>query len=111
MSKIIRRLAFLLLALAVVLLASCALQAHSRTQALATISVGDTEQSVLARLGQPSKLESPDQPYLLYATSGCIAPCAKRLWWEWPLFRGIEAWSVELDSSHRVVETSHWVSP
>src|SRR5688500_8059033 len=111
MSKIIQRLILVLLAIAVVLIASCSIQAYNRTQSLSRISVGDSELSVLEQLGQPSAREIPGQPYLLYAVQGCLPPCATRLWWEWPLFRGIEAWSVELDSSGKVLGTAHWVSP
>jgi len=111
MSKIIQRLILVLLAIAVIFVASCSLQARNRTQSLSRISVGDSELSVLERLGQPSTRENSGQPYLLYADQGCISPCFTRLWWEWPLLRGIEAWSVELDSSGKVLGTAHWVSP
>ena len=111
MSKIIRHSVFALLAIAAILVASCSLQARGRTHSLAKVSAGDTEQSVLERLGNPTRVELPGQPYLLYATQGCVAPCNTRLWWEWPLFRGIEAWSVELDPDGKVVQTAYWVSP
>jgi len=111
MGKIIRYSGLVILTIAVVLVASCSLQARSRTRSLVQIAVGDTKQSVLERLGQPSRSELPGQPFLLYANHGCVAPCATRLWWEWPLLRGIEAWSVELDSTDRVIHTTHWVSP
>ena len=111
MRKFIQRLILVSLALAVILVASCSVQANRRTRALDHIAAGDTSASVIARLGQPTRRELPGRPYLVYAVRGCAAPCAMRLWWEWPLFRGIEAWSVELDSSQRVVHTTHWLSP
>jgi hypothetical protein len=111
MGKFIQRLIFLLVALAVLFVASCSLQASHRTQALDKIAVGDTQESVIARLGQPSRSELPSKPYTVYASLGCVAPCAVRLWWEWPVFRGIEAWSVDLGANHRVLHSSHWVSP
>ena len=94
----------------VVLVSSCSVQANRRTRELGHISVGDSEASVLTRLGQPRVREYPGQPYLVYATNGCAAPCATRLWWEWPLFRGMEAWSVDLDASRKVIRATHWVS-
>ena len=111
MRKIIATASLVILAAAVVFVSSCSIQANRRTDQLAKVVVGDAEASVLARLGQPRVREITGQPYLLYATNACTAPCVTRLWWEWPLFRGIEAWSVELDNSNRVVSTAHWVSP
>ena len=111
MRKTVSNLGIGLLIAVVVLVSSCSIQAHRRTLELGQISVGDSEASVLARLGEPRVREHPGQPYLLYATKGCAAPCATRLWWEWPLFRGMEAWSVDLDASRKVVHTAHWVSP
>ena len=111
MRKIIAASILVLLAAAVVFVSSCSIQANRRTNQLAKIFVGDSEASVLARLGQPRMREQSGQPYLLYATKACTAPCVTRLWWELPLFRGIEAWSVELDNSNKVVSTAHWVSP
>jgi hypothetical protein len=111
MGKIFQRLILLLVVLAAIFVASCALQASQRTRALGKVAVGDTQESVIARLGQPSRNEPRGQPYKAYASQGCIAPCVVRLWWEWPVFHGIEAWSVELGTDHRVLQTSHWVSP
>ena len=111
MRKVIQRLISLLIALAVIFVASCSLQASQRTQALEKVAVGDTQESVVERLGQPSRSELPGHPYSLYASRGCVAPCAVRLWWEWPVLRGIEAWSVDLGADHHVLQTAHWVSP
>lgn len=110
MRKIIVISSLTLLA-AIAFMASCSTQASRRTHQLGQIAPGDSEDSVLARLGQPRVRERVDQPYLVYASRACAAPCTVRLWWEWPLFRGIEAWSVELDASHQVIRTTHWVSP
>lgn len=111
MKQIVQRLIVLFLVLAVILIASCSVQASVRTRALARIATGDGAPTVIALLGQPTRRELAGQPYLVYADRGCMDPCVVRLWWEWPLFRGIEAWSVELDSRQRVVSTVHWVSP
>jgi hypothetical protein len=73
--------------------------------------VGDSEASVVARLGDPSFRERTGQPYLRYTGSPCMRPCATRLWWDWPVMRGIEAWSVELGENRNVVKTYRWTSP
>ena len=111
MRKIIAISSLVLLASAVIFVSSCSVQANRRTEQLAKVVVGDSEASILARLGQPRVREHSGQPYLLYATSACSSPCVTRLWWDLPLFRGVEAWSVELDNSNNVVSTAHWVSP
>ena len=111
MKKIVATVSLVLMAAAVAFVSSCSIQANRRTDQLASIVVGDSEESVVARLGKPRVREPASQPYLLYATSACTVPCATRLWWEWPVFRGVEAWSVELDISNKVVGTAHWVSP
>jgi hypothetical protein len=111
MKVLAKRLILASMALAVVFVASCSVQANRRTRELEQIAAGDTVASVVARLGQPSERVPAGQPFLRYTDLGCIAPCVVRLWWEWPLFRGIEAWSVDLDSDQRVLTTYHWVSP
>jgi hypothetical protein len=111
MGKTAKHLAGALLTVAVILVGSCSLQSHNRTKTLDQISAGDTEKRVVELLGEPAVREFADHPYLRYATQGCMSPCVTRLWWEWPVFPGIEAWSVELDSSQRVIQTEHWVSP
>ena len=111
MTKIIATAFLVLLAVAVVFVSSCFIQSNRRTAQLSKVVAGDSEASVLARLGQPRLRENGGQPYLLYATNGCTAPCVTRLWWEWPLLHGFEAWSVELDNSNKGVRTTHWLSP
>jgi hypothetical protein len=111
MGRIIKRLLLATLACVVVLVAAYSVQANRRTRALDQITAGDTAASVIERLGQPTTTELPDKPYLLYSDHGCAAPCATRLWWEGPFLRGMEAWSVELDASGKVVKSAHWVSP
>ena len=111
MKKVIRRVVVAALILVSVYIASCSIQSENRTKAIESIAIGDSGKSAIEKLGEPSRRETPGAPYLIYATQGCILPCANRLWWEWPLFRGIEAWSVELDSNQKVVEKVHWSSP
>ena len=110
MKRVVAVFGLTLLAAAIAFIASCTSKANQHTAQLAKISPGDSEASVLVKLGQPRIRENADQPFLLYATDGCTNPCATRLWWDLPFLPGIEAWSVELDSSHKVIRTAHWVS-
>jgi hypothetical protein len=88
-----------------------ALRVHHFTAAFSQVAVGDSEASVVARLGEPSFRERAGQPYLRYTGTPCTTPCATRLWWEWPIMPGIKAWSVELGENRDVVRTYRWKSP
>jgi hypothetical protein len=87
------------------------IRARHYDAAFSQVAVGDPDTLVVARMGAPALRENAGQPYLRYATSGCSNPCVVRLWWEMPIMPGIEGWSVELGKDHKVVRTSHWVSP
>jgi len=100
-----------LLAILVALVAYCALVIHKYNSGLAAVEPGNSEARVIALLGSPSYTEPAGHPYLRYTGAPCAAPCVRRLWWEWPIFPGIEAWSVELGSNNQVLKTYHWVSP
>ena len=90
---------------------ACALRIHHYDSALAEVKVGDSEITVIAEMGNPSFREPVGAPYLRYTGDACTAPCNERLWWEWPISPGMEAWSVELGRDRKVVSTYHWVSP
>jgi hypothetical protein len=75
------------------------------------VSIGNADMDALAILGDPSVREVPSKPFLRYATQPCQSPCVERLWFENRLLLDIEAWSIELDGSHRVIRKTHWVSP
>lgn len=111
MAKTLRVLALSTLTVAVVAVGSCATQVHRYNAALGQVALGDTEAAVISRLGSPSFRELAGTPYLRYTGTPCTAPCTVRLWWEWPVLPGIEAWSVELGQDNNVVKTYHWVSP
>jgi hypothetical protein len=80
-------------------------------RAFETTADGDTLGQVLSRFGEPGVREQPGAPFLRYATAPCNGGCSVRLWWEHPVLRGLEAWSVDLDRTGRVVHKAHWVSP
>lgn len=106
------KISALVIAVAVVAaIGACSWRVHRYESALAAIQVGDAESEVIARLGAPSVREPTGAPYMRYTARPCAAPCAERLWWEWPIAPGTEAWSVELTSERRVLRTYHWVSP
>lgn len=109
-----RSLKFVLLVWGVTTLGVFAASAYTVStyeSAFAATKLGEKEGQVTARFGNPTISEYQDKPFMRYATRPCEAPCAKRLWWEHPVFRGAEAWSIELDTEGQVVRTLHWVSP
>ena|ERR1700733_694913 len=71
---------------------------------------GDERSAVLLQFGPPSVREPQGKPFLRYATEGCSSPCFERLWWEHPLLKWIEAWSVTLDEKQRVIDKTHWAA-
>ena len=89
----------------------CGLLIHKYNSGLMAVVPGDSEAKVTALLGSPTFTEPAGRPYLRYTGAPCNSPCIRRLWWEWPIFPGIEAWSVELGSTGQVLKTYHWVLP
>lgn len=93
---------------------SCVVWMHLVTRyeaAFADTATGQGMTKVIARFGSPDVRDSKANPFLRYATGPCAVPCTDRLWWENPVFKGIEAWSVEFSSDGKVVGKAHWVSP
>ena len=110
MANISRHVPKALVLLIVLAIGGCTLRSHFLTKRLAEIRLGDTEELVLSKLGEPGLKELPGAPYSRYASTPCSNPCAERLWWDGH-FMDIEAWSVSLDSNRKVIDTAHWVSP
>jgi hypothetical protein len=75
------------------------------------LRIGDPEVRVVALMGEPTHVEVRGEGFPRFADRACQAPCERRLWYATRLNLDIEAWSVELDGSGRVVDTVHWVSP
>lgn len=90
---------------------ACVVKIRHYDAAFSRVAVGDSEASVVARLGNPGVREPTGQPYLRYTGSPCRSPCVTRLWWEWPIMPGMEAWSVEVGADRTVVRTYRWESP
>ena len=91
--------------------AACTYTVSRYERALAATSDGEKKNQVIARFGDPSVHEIHGKPFLLYASNPCESPCAERLWWEHPVLKGFEAWSVEFNTQGNVIHTTHWVSP
>lgn len=72
---------------------------------------GMPESDIIQKLGVPDVIDTLATPFSRYASESCRAPCMKRLWWEHPILKGFEAWSVELSSAGIVLKKTHWVSP
>jgi hypothetical protein len=91
---------------------ACSYMSHVWNVAFDVVQVGDTEAAVIAGFGtQPSVREVPGKLFSRYATQPCGGDCAQRLWFENRLSLDTEAWSVELDKTHRVIKKSRWISP
>ena len=111
MWKVIRILALAVLVATCLAIGACVMRIRHYDAALGEVKVGDSEATVIARLGAPSFREVSGVPHLRYTAAACAAPCVERLWWEWPIAPGMEAWSVEIGSNREVLKTYHWVSP
>jgi hypothetical protein len=92
-------------------LATCLYVRTKRQWSYDSVKTGDTAQFVVGQFGIPSVKETPEKPFLRYASTECHVPCAERLWFENRLALDIEAWSVSLGNDGRVVEKYHWASP
>jgi hypothetical protein len=93
-----------------VLIGGCSYQVSRYERSFESTTDGDTLQAVVQKFGEPSVRESAAAPFKRYATHACTAPCQVRLWWEHPVLKGVEAWSVEF-SEGREIDKAHWVSP
>ena len=90
---------------------SGAIRAGHYARAFETVAIGQPEATVLAKFGPPGVTDTRRAPFLRYASQACTPPCSRRLWWEHPLLPSIEAWSITLDTTGKVVDKAHWVSP
>lgn len=80
-------------------------------QAFNAVRHGDSIERVIERFGTADIRELPQFPFLRYATKACSSPCVLRLWWEHPILKDLEAWSVEFDTAGSLIGKSHWASP
>lgn len=75
------------------------------------VDVGAKEDDAFRKLGAPEVVETNTSPFFRYASEQCRSPCMRRLWWEHPIFKGWEAWSVDIGATGAILRKSHWVSP
>lgn len=90
---------------------ACSAISHRRDRGFAQVKEGDTEQQVIAAMGEPTDRETASNRLAQYGAPECRAPCAQRMWYPNKLSLVGEAWSVELDAGGHVVHTAHIVSP
>ena len=75
------------------------------------VNDGTAENDAIKKLGAPDVVETFASPFFRYASEPCRPPCVRRLWWEHPILKGWEAWSVEVSANGTILDKSHWVSP
>ncbi|TXH67911.1 MAG: hypothetical protein E6Q88_10270 [Lysobacteraceae bacterium] len=92
-------------------MASCQGIGFHRQRTYEAVVSGQSESAVLSAMGEPSHTEIAQSPYLKYASTGCLAPCVKRMWYENPLSFDIEAWSFEFDAQQQLIQKQKWFSP
>lgn len=90
---------------------ACTFRVTQIENGFAAFENGVPERVVIEKLGGPDVVDTSAVPFLVYSSALCNAPCVKRLWWEHPILKGMEAWSVELDSTGNVMNKTRWVSP
>lgn len=95
----------------IIYIATCSYISETRNKAYELVKIGDTQEALIRRLGNPSVREKANSVFLRYTSKVCENPCVERLWYENRLALDIEAWSVELDHNNRVIKKTHWVSP
>lgn len=89
---------------------ACGYRVSRIEDAFASVMPGNTVSQVVERLGSADVRET-SHPFVRYASVPCAAPCAQRLWWEHPILKGVEAWSVEINGKGTVIHKAHFVSP
>ncbi len=89
----------------VLYLSTCSYISHMSEQGFELIEVGDSEEIVVNKLGEPSLRENlGSQPFYRYASQGCLPPCIERWWYENRMSFDTEAWSVEYGSEKRIIK-------
>lgn len=90
---------------------SCSVITHQREHGFEQVKAGDTEEQVIAAMGEPTDRETARKRFAKYGAPECQGPCVQRLWYPNKLSLAGEAWAVELDGSGHVVHTAHITSP
>jgi hypothetical protein len=80
-------------------LPACTFLAGRTDKVFDTIRVGDTKESVISKMGTPSRIHPRDQ---------CTGACVHRLWYDSPC---LDVWLVDLDKNNKVIEKDREFSP
>ena len=93
-------------------IAACSYIHYDGKSAFKNVKIGDTEATVIRLFGSPSVRHKQGISYPLYASRPCEGNCVERLWFENKMAGpGIEAWTVELDSTGRVIDKGYYLFP
>lgn len=92
-------------------ISACTCRVTKTEREFELINDGAPEDNAVKELGAPDVIETFTSPFFRYASEPCRLPCVRRLWWEHPILKGLEAWSVEVSSTGTVLKKTHWVSP
>jgi hypothetical protein len=89
---------------------SCSYVSNRTDRLFESITTDDTIESVIRKMGTPSIRETSRAPFLRYATKSCEDPCVERLWYENRMTFDMEAWSIEIDRTGKVLKKARWIS-
>jgi hypothetical protein len=92
-------------------ISACTYRVAETEREFELIDDGAPENNAVKKLGTPDVVETFTSPFFRYASEPCRLPCVRRLWWEHPILKGFEAWSVEVGSTGTILKKTHWVSP
>jgi hypothetical protein len=92
---------------------SCSYRASKYESAFNDIRIGDEEKFVLQQFGNPSVRIPGGAEYSTFVAAPCKSPCVESLWWKapFPIPPGIEAWVIDFDKYHHVVNKAHILFP
>ena len=103
--------AFVFLIFAIVLsIPTCMLVSSQKEKIFDSIKVGDTKESVISVLGNPTEIQMTKPASDQYA-SDCQGECTERLRYYFSLCLGLNEWHVDIDKNGKVIQKAHLVSP
>jgi len=91
--------------------ASCSLVWHKNQKDFNTISLGESKEAVLSKMGKPSHIEKKEDSFHRYANDKCENDCYERIWYEARWCMDLRAWSISLDKNERVIDKFDRASP
>jgi hypothetical protein len=76
-----------------------------------TIHIGDTKDSVIAKLGRPTDIQFPNGVPVNSVSSDCHGLCVERLRYSFLLCLDLDEWHVDIDRTNHVIQAQHLISP